>query len=309
MLSAKAEARQSHTAASESPEHSRNSTMAAIAQKIKAPEGELAIVFTDIVKSTYIWENEPLAMKTAMVKHDEMVRAVTVRHQGYEVKQNGDGFMLAFQTAISALEFCLEVQEQLLDIEWPEDLLKIGAGSEVKDKDDDDGDGLLFKGLRLRMSCHWGSPVVVPNEVIGRMDYMGPMVNRAARFIQATEGGQIVVSEPFLHALAKTKNGESSDRDTSEGPLFAAKVEEGGENEDDELGQKIDLSDLRAEHTESILRDKHFEVRSLGKRHFKGVSDLQTLYFIIPESLQGRLHFWPKHMQVEGSKGNLAESG
>ena len=281
------------------------SAMAASAQQMKAPEGSLAIVFSDIVQSTDIWDSKPEAMAKAMAMHDEMVRNLMVRHQGYEVKQNGDGFMIAFQTAVSALEFSLEVQHELLEVEWPEDLLKLGAASEVSAKEGEVGnDGLIFKGLRLRMSCHWGQPVCQWNEVIERMDYMGPMVNRAARFIQATEGGQIVVSEPFLQALATSKNGDSSDQDVSEGPLFAPQETAVGDD-DDELGQKIDLRDLKAEHTESILRDKQFEVRLLGKRHFKGVSDEQKLYFIIPESLHGRLKFWPKHMHIEGSKGNL----
>lgn len=281
--------------------------MAVSAQRMKAPQGSLAIVFSDIVKSTDIWDSKPGAMAKAMELHDEMLRNLMVRHQGYEVKQNGDGFMIAFQTAVSALEFSLEVQHELLEVEWPKDLLEFGAASEVKAKDGEVGNaGLIFKGLRLRMSCHWGEPVCQWNEVIERMDYMGPMVNRAARFIQATEGGQIVVSEPFLQALATSKNGDASDRDVNEGPLFAPQVEESASgNDDDEMGQKIDLRDLKAEHTQSILRDKQFEVRLLGKRHFKGVSDMQKLYFIIPESLHGRLKFWPKHMHIEGSKGNL----
>ena len=306
-FSTKASARQSQPATA-SVRDSREGTMAGSPEKATAPEGQLAIVFTDIVKSTYLWDHNPVAMKEAMEKHDGMVRALNLRHHGYEVKQNGDGFMIAFQTAVSALEFCLDVQQQLLDIEWPKDLLEIGAGSEVR-SDDDSGvgdDAVLFRGLRLRMSCHWGEPVAQWNEVISRMDYMGPMVNRAARFIQATEGGQIVVSEPFLQALAKANGGASKDREIDDGPLFAVKEGE-GDRSDDELGQKIDLSNLRMEQTESILKDRQFEVRLLGQRHFKGVSDMQKLFFIIPESLRGRLQFWPKHLGIEGSKGNLVE--
>lgn len=281
-------------------------------KEIEAPEGKLAIVFTDIVKSTYIWEHEPVAMKEAMAMHDDMIRSLTVRHRGYEVKQNGDGFMVAFQSAISALEFCLEVQERLLDMSWPGKLLKLGAGSEVRAQENEEHEPeVLFKGLRLRMSGHWGEPVPTWNKTIGRMDYMGPVVNRAARFIQATEGGQIVVSEPFLEALGKAKGGTPGDSDAPAGPLFAAKAEQDDaeESNEDAVGQMLDLGDLRAEHTESLLKDKQFEVRLLGKRHFKGVSDEQKLYFIIPQSLHGRLQFWPKHMHVAGSKGNLVGPG
>ena len=271
---------------------------------IAAPEGAMAIVFTDVVKSTDLWETNVEAMKAAMVQHDEELRNLIVRHNGYEVKQNGDGFMIAFQTAIRALEFCLEVQQHLLEVEWPEELLEMKAGSEVTAQEGDHEE-VLFKGLRLRMSCHWGEPVAEPNRVTDRMDYFGPMVNRAARFIQATEGGQIVVSEPFLAALGRAKNGVKSDESSNLGPLFGDKYR----GNDDVLGQALDLRDLQAENAETLLRDKHFEVRLLGKRHFKGVSDLQKLYFITSESLNGRIQFWPKHAQVEGSKGNLIEPG
>jgi hypothetical protein len=114
-----------------------------------------------------------------------------------------------------------------------------------------------------------------------------------------------VVSEAFLEALGKSKSGNEN---ANEGPLFAAKDHANGKEFNPDGGE-VDLRDLKAEHAESILKDKRFEVRSLGKRHFKGVSEDQKLYFIIPQSLHGRLHFWPKHMQVEGSKGNLVDSG
>lgn len=275
----------------------------------EAPSDNLAIVFTDIVKSTYLWEHELDAMNQAIEQHDNTLRSLLIKHDGYEVKQNGDGFMIAFQSAVAALEFCLEVQEQLLEIEWPEELLELDAGSEVLAKHgagSDHEEEVVFKGLRLRISCHWGEPVSKWNETISRMDYLGPVVNVAARFIQATEGGQIVVSEAFLEALGKSKN--ASENGPSEGPLFAATAEM-SVNEPNSTGAQVNLKNLKAEHAESALKDKRFEVRSLGKRHFKGVSDDQNIFFFIPHSLHGRLQFWPKHMQIEGSKGNLSDSG
>lgn len=273
-----------------------------------APEGSLAIVFTDIVKSTDIWESSPTAMTKAMMLHDAMIRELTIQHLGYEVKQNGDGFMIAFQTAVAALEFCLDVQKKLMEIEWPEELLELKAGSEVrrgeKDEAVPDGADVLWRGLRLRMSAHFGEPVCMYNSVIDRMDYLGPMVNRAARFIQATEGGQIVVSDEFLTELRRTKengNGNStSSGESGAGPLFdATPLNEAN----DEV--KLDLKDLPRQGHEHMPAETQFEIRVLGEREFKGVEEMQKLYFIIPYSLRGRMKHWPKSMQVPGSKGNL----
>ena len=158
-------------------------------------------------------------MTTAMEIHDSIIRTATSSHSGYEVKQNGDGFMIAFPTAVSALHFCLAVQQRLIsdDTHWPEELLELKPGQV---REDDDGT-VLFKGLRLRMSAHWGEPVCNWNEVIARMDYLGPMVNRAARFIQVTEGGQIVVSEEFLEELGKAKDSVDAAEEKGElGPIW-----------------------------------------------------------------------------------------
>jgi adenylate cyclase len=108
---------------------------------------------------------------------------------GYEVKSTGDGFMVAFPTTTAALSWCLRIQKQLLDAPWPPQVLETPQGKEIKDAEGN----VVFRGLRVRMSCHWGVPVCRLNDVTGRMDYMGPMVHRAARAIERTDGGQISV--------------------------------------------------------------------------------------------------------------------
>ena len=273
-----------------------------------------------------------------MATHDAIIRHATTACQGYEVKQNGDGFMIAFPAALAALTFCLRVQQALLDATWPAELLKLGPGRETAD-----GDGTtLFRGLRLRMSAHWGGGedvVCVRNEVIGRMDYLGPMVNRAARFIQASEGGQIVVSEEFLDELGRQqtppdgpggRSGLGPGREKSTGSALVA--EAGDHNPLQPEGRAgavvADLEDLRlssqsqplanaetdatdgaegenADGVAALPIDREFEVRLLGKHRFKGIEEPQKLYFIIPRSLRGRLDHWPKHTHVAGSKGNL----
>ncbi len=166
------------------------------------PVGNLSIVFTDIVQSTLLWEKYPVAMKSALAIHDEVLRTNIQSHQGYGVKPTGDGFMIAFPTTKSALSWCLHVQKQLLDARWPPEILGSELAKEIRDQDGN----IIFRGLSVRMSCHWGSPVCRLNDVTGRMDYMGPMVHRAARAIERTDGGQISASSAFLVELEKERD-------------------------------------------------------------------------------------------------------
>ena len=243
------------------------------AQEDSAPSGPLVIVFTDIVKSTDIWEKATQAMVVAMELHDETIRSLTISHHGYEVKQNGDGFMLAFPSAISAVQFCLAIQESLLDEEWPKGLLKLQPGKETTD---DEGQ-VLFRGLQLRMSAHWGEPVSKWNEVIKRMDYLGPVVNRAARFVQVTEPGQIVVSEDFVGRLHE---------------------EMGNNTEESQDTKEMTIED----NTKTTPK---FRVCEMGEYEFQGLTEAEKLYYVVQKSLEGRVEHWNQVAHVSGVKGNL----
>jgi hypothetical protein len=110
---------------------------------VRAPEGELAIVFTDITRAASLWEFNPAAMRDATLLHNETLRAGLKRHKGYEVvflrdRNSGEGsFCMAFQQASDALAWCCDVQRALLQVEWPEALLDHpGAAEEWGDTDD-----------------------------------------------------------------------------------------------------------------------------------------------------------------------------
>ncbi len=269
----------------------------------RPPQGSLGIVFTDIVKSTAIWEKDAAAMAEAMRLHDSIVRDLAEMNEGYEVKQNGDGFMFAFPTATTAVQFCLDVQERLLDENWPKALLKLPSGQETTDPDGH----VLFRGLQLRMSAHWGTPVCNWNEVIQRMDYLGPMVNRAARFIEVTEAGQTVVSEDFLRQLQgelEMAKGEKDEIETTD-----EKNNEVEEQEQHPPPPPLDLRTLRSKRDQKKLTHQQFEIRLLGDHEFKGLDQPQKLYFLVPRSLEGRAEHWHQVTHVSGVKGNVRTSG
>lgn len=164
---------------------------------VTPPTGRVTLVFTDVQGSTNLWERHTDAMRAALTLHNQELRQLLAQSGGYEVKTEGDAFMLAFTSPESALRWCLAAQETLLGLDWPHELLSHEDACEAHRPDGT----LLFRGLRVRMGLHTGEPECRPDPVTGRMDYFGPMVNRAARIASAAHGGQIVVGADAWKAL------------------------------------------------------------------------------------------------------------
>ena len=144
-----------------------------------APDGTVAILFSDIEDSTVLTEKlGDEDWLRVLREHNSIFREQISRHEGYEVKSQGDGFMLAFPDPCEALECAIEVQRAFAERER-------------------DGSG---ESLRVRMGLHTG-------EVISEEgDYFGKNVILAARIAAQAVGGEILVSEE-LRAAASSGNG------------------------------------------------------------------------------------------------------
>ena len=149
-----------------------------------APLGQVSFVFTDIQGSSLLWERLPEAMAVALEQHDRIVRKALRSHRGYEVKTEGDAFMVAFGSPVDAVRFAIELQLALHIASWPE-AINTHPSSLAQPG---------FHGLRVRVGVHAGEAAGRANPVTGIMDYHGPEVNRAARVCDAAHGGQILVS-------------------------------------------------------------------------------------------------------------------
>ncbi len=150
-----------------------------------APQtAEIALVMTDIEGSTALWERAPEAAAEALLVHNALVRALLERHAGYEIKSEGDAFALAFSDVRAALSWALELDEALARHPWP---------------------GALYEDerppVRVRAGLHTGQPIRHTDPVTGRVDFLGPVMNRAARVSAAGHGGQILLSEAAWERL------------------------------------------------------------------------------------------------------------
>jgi len=163
------------------------------------PDGVVTLVFTDIEGSSALWDALGDGMVGLLRVHDAVMRRAIERHRGYEVNTAGDSFLVAFSEASEAIAFCIEVQQQLARQDWA--VLDALAGYDSAPSSGVAG------GLRVRMGVHTGRPWVRRDPTTRRMDYGGPMCNRAARVSSAAHGGQVLVSEPAW-AAAKAHLGD-----------------------------------------------------------------------------------------------------
>jgi predicted ATPase/class 3 adenylate cyclase len=141
---------------------------------VGTPTGTVTFLFTDIEGSTALWESVPEGMRTALARHDELLRSAIEAHGGYVFQTAGDGVAAAFQRSADAVIAAVDAQRALQAEPWPE-------GAE----------------LRVRMGLHTGEA----DERDG--DYLGPPLNRAARLMAAAHGGQTVISEATAVVLGQ----------------------------------------------------------------------------------------------------------
>lgn len=138
---------------------------------IAAPTGWLCLMFTDVENSTNLWEYDVEAMELALPIHNEIIRQCISAHAGYEVKTEGDAFMVAFNSCQSAVTCALAVQQELLDADWPAKMLD--DNPYCKTEYDAEGN-LIFRGFRVRMGLHAGIPKHKPDPVTG--EWVGVLV-------------------------------------------------------------------------------------------------------------------------------------
>ncbi|CZR50471.1 probable adenylate cyclase [Phialocephala subalpina] len=255
--------------------------------EVDAPIGDVSIVFTDIKSSTLLWETYPSAMQSAIKLHNEVMRRQLRIIGGYEVKTEGDAFMVSFPTATSALLWCFAVQQQLLEVQWPSEVLSSVLGQEIYDNDHT----LIFKGLSVRMGIHWGRPVCEKDPVTRRMDYFGPMVNRTSRISSVADGGQITVSADFISEIHRCLETYSeSDRSSSTGSE---------DTFDSDIMSQAIRRELRS------LSSQGFEVKDMGERKLKGLENPEYIYLMYPHALSGRIHY--QQRLAESDKLIMAE--
>ena len=130
------------------------------------PSGTLTFLFTDVEGSTRLWERDAESMRESLLEHDRIIQEAVSRHGGSVFKKMGDAVCAVFVRADAAVAAALHAQSALRATpEAPRTTLPV------------------------RMALYTG----FARESEG--DYLGPPLNRTARLLSASHGGQILLSE------------------------------------------------------------------------------------------------------------------
>jgi class 3 adenylate cyclase len=125
------------------------------------------IMFTDVIGSTsYADENGDDSYALLLDEHDRIVRAAALVAGGQFVKTTGDGAMLAFEDAASAITAAIDLQRRSIMAQIP---LRVGADH-----------GLIVE-------CPGG-------------DYRGLVANIAARLTMLADAGEVKVTDRVARA-------------------------------------------------------------------------------------------------------------
>lgn len=142
-----------------------------------APEGTVTLLVTDIEGSTEMTEGlGDIRWMRVLSKHNDQVRQCVHDHGGIELKQQGDGFLLAFPSARKALLCAVSLQKSFHEEDLP-----------------------------VRMGLHTGEVIREGDDLYGRN------VILASRIAGTARGGEILVS-----SLTKELTDSSGDLDFSD---------------------------------------------------------------------------------------------
>jgi class 3 adenylate cyclase len=142
-----------------------------------APDGTVTILFSDIEDSTVLTEKlGDHRWLELLSSHNLIVRKHLVEHGGYEVKSQGDGFMLAFASARKAIHCAIGIQRAL---------------AEHRQNRPDEA-------LKVRIGLHTGETMHAEE------DFFGKNVILAARIAACARGDEILVSALLRELVAST---------------------------------------------------------------------------------------------------------
>ncbi|BBZ00978.1 hypothetical protein MCHIJ_04150 [Mycolicibacterium chitae] len=135
-------------------------------------DGDVVIAFSDIEGSTEL--NESLGDREwikVLERHNKLVGKLVSEHGGHVVKNQGDGFMIAFGSAAQAVLCSMAIQRAL---------------AERAER---------HRSIRVRIGIHLGSSVRRGDDLFGRN------VAIAARVADQAAGGEVLITDAVRTAL------------------------------------------------------------------------------------------------------------
>ncbi|RNF26727.1 uncharacterized protein Tco025E_01052 [Trypanosoma conorhini] len=162
-----------------------------------APPQKCAIfVCLFVCRGRQLWAEDAELARTAVSLMNSVLRPKMTQYGAYECYSDGASMLLAFADPVAACRFCVESQCWLMSLPWPQSLLRSAWGKEELDE----GNNVMYRGLRLSMAIHTGDAFVEPTAIpcgdSYRCHYYGRAVSQVIHVCSLAQGGQVIVTGP-----------------------------------------------------------------------------------------------------------------
>jgi len=157
--------------------------------KTEPPKGKAVVVFAGIEEYETLKILAPDPVVEALIQYMDILQGLRAEYFGFEVSRLGeDGYFMVFHDAVDASGFALELQQQLFETEWSDELLALPRLSD---------DGCGFRGLRVKIALNMGDVVTEKDPISGKIKYESPKsatIGVARNIFEMTHGGQILTT-------------------------------------------------------------------------------------------------------------------
>lgn len=132
------------------------------------PVETITFLFTDIEGSTKLNQQYDAVMTQVLKRHDDLIEACAVQHEGKVVRPRGEGDsrFIVFARATNAVAAACAMQQAISSEPWSDEI-----------------------SLRVRVALHTGEADIING------DYRGTAVDRCARLRSIGHGGQTILSQ------------------------------------------------------------------------------------------------------------------
>jgi predicted ATPase/class 3 adenylate cyclase len=145
---------------------------------MQPPTGTIIFLFTDIERSTHLYQNYPESIKNLLARHNTLLTQTIQANDGYVFQIVGDAICAAFHTAERGLAAAIEAQHRLQAEPWVKGAV-----------------------VRVRMGLHAGKADLNQEmDIAGAYTGYGTLA-RTQRITSAGHGGQILLSSVMKELL------------------------------------------------------------------------------------------------------------
>jgi hypothetical protein len=185
------------------------------------------VIFCDLHDGGQLWSLPDHEMIECLNMYYDIMKScmkdyfgVEIRGQEKETEDSSDTILCAFESVRMAVQFASAVHTKLLDVEWPQGLLKL-RGMVIKDAGTEE-DLCLYRGLRCRMAID----TIEQNTLF-------ECIRRSTTIARYASGGHTLLSERSMQRLTAQEDQQTTKLDIAIQELQPIRVD--GHNQQEQL--------------------------------------------------------------------------